>query len=83
MKKSKDTATVKEKLFSIKTASEAKINALQSQLHKLSFQEITWLSRMEDFYLDKEYLTEKQLDVLSSLVSKHCKPTSQLTLFQS
>lgn len=80
MSKVKTNNSIKEKLFSIKTASEAKIKVLHSQIHKLTFQEITWLSRMEDFYLDKEYLTEKQLDVLSSLVAKHCKQPKQLSL---
>jgi hypothetical protein len=68
---------IKQKLFSIKTIAEAKIQFLQKHLHKLSFQEMTWLSRMEDFYLDKEYLTEKQIEVLNSLVMKHSKQPIQ------
>ena len=79
MSKRKETSKIREKLFTIKTASEAKINFLKNNLHKLSFQEITWLSRMEDFFLDKEYLTEKQLEVLSSLVVKHSKEPKQLS----
>ena len=77
MAKKKDT--IKDKLFSIKTISEAKIQYLHTNLHKLSFQELMWLSRMEDFYLDKEYLTEKQIEVLNTLVHKHSKAPTQLS----
>lgn len=61
MAKKKTNDNIKEKLFSIKAVSEAKIQFLKTKLHNLSFQEVTWLSRMEDFYLDKEYLTENKL----------------------
>ena len=70
MKKSrskiKDESPIKEKLFSIKKISQAKINYLQSKLHVLNYQEMVWLSRMEDFYTQYEYLTEKQLTIMAT-----------------
>lgn len=70
-KKKQTNDNIKDKLFSIKTLSDSKIKFLQSKLHSLTFQEVTWLSRIEDFYNEKEYLTEKQIEVLNSLVNKH------------
>lgn len=71
LRKINEKMVLKEKLFSVKTLSESKINFLHTKLHVLSYQEMICLSRMEDFYFQHEYLTEKQIQVLSSLVNKH------------
>lgn len=78
MKSKQQNKLITEKLFSIQKLAESKIQFLVKHLHKLSFQECTWLSRMEEFYTTKEYLTEKQIEVLNSLVVKYSKqPTQQ------
>lgn len=67
---------IQAKIFSHKNLAEGKLTFLAKNLKHLEWGEVTWLSRIEDFYREKEYITEKQLEVLHSLCKKYANQAS-------
>lgn len=63
-----EVGPIKTKVFSLQTLTNAKIKFLEDRLEDLTFSEVTWLSKIEEFYREKEYITEKQVNVLHSMV---------------
>lgn len=61
---------IQDALFTRQTLINAKINFLVERLHILTFADITWLERMETFYKNYDYLTEKQIGILHNMVSR-------------
>ena len=62
-----------QKRFTLDKMISAKLNQLSDKMHKLKHSDLIWLSRVEDFYHQHEYLTEKQINVLDSIVSRTVK----------
>lgn len=56
-----------EKRFSIDKMVINKFDSLANHLEKISHSDVVWLSRIEDFYLQHEYLTPRQFGVLDSI----------------
>ena len=59
-----------QKRFTLDNMIQAKLNQLSDKMHKLKHSDLIWLSRVEDFYHQNEYLTEKQINVLDSIVNR-------------
>ena len=57
-----------EKRFTIDKLVNSKLNQLADRMHVLTYQQLVWLSRIEDFHFKYEYLTERQIEVLDSIV---------------
>jgi hypothetical protein len=55
----------------MKNLVSAKFDRLSNCMDKLSHSDVIWLSRVEDFYLKNEYVTERQVQVLDSIVKKY------------
>lgn len=60
-----------DKRFTMKNLVSAKFDRLSNCMDKLSHSDVIWLSRVEDFYLKNEYVTERQVQVLDSIVKKY------------
>jgi hypothetical protein len=65
------------KRFSINKMVNAKLDALARIITELSHSEIVWLSRIEDFFLKTDYLTERQCDLVDSILKSHNLTTSE------
>lgn len=72
MAKNKQT-DIFEKRFSIEKMVQSKFDSLSESLDKVSFSDVVWLSRIEDFYLKNEYITERQMSVLDSISKRVLK----------
>jgi hypothetical protein len=69
-----EQSPIQQKRFNITAAVNAKLDNLEANIHKLTFAEIVWLSRLEDFFIKTEYLTERQigiLDVMAKTISNN------------
>jgi len=62
---------IKKALFTHKRLAEAKLKYLSNNLEDLDFSEVSWLSKIEEFYREKDYITEKQISVLHGIFTKH------------
>jgi hypothetical protein len=65
-----EQSPIQQKRFNITAAINAKLDCLETNIHKLRFAEVVWLSRLEDFFLKTEYLTERQIEILDVMMRK-------------
>lgn len=66
-----DLTPINQKRFSIENLVKAKLDKLSNKLDKLTYSDVVWLSRVEDFLTQHEYLTERQMSVLDTIVNRH------------
>ena len=66
-----DMQKLTEKRFTLKSLVSAKFNRLASSIDKLTHSDVVWLSRVEDFFIKNEYVTERHVEVLDSIIKRH------------
>lgn len=62
---------IRSKRFSIERMVLAKLETLSTKLDSLQFSDVVWLSRIEDFFNKYEYVTERQMQTLDTIVNKY------------
>lgn len=63
---------IQAKRFSIDSMVKAKLDHLSTNIKKLKYNDLVWLSKIEDFFFKYEYLTEKQVRVLDTIFDRNC-----------
>lgn len=63
--------SITAKFFSHNLQVKSQFNFLSKKIELLDFNEVAKLSKIEDIYSQKEYLTEKQINVLHGIVKKY------------
>lgn len=66
-----DRAKLQNKRFTISRLVTAKLNSLSAHMEKLTHADVVWLSRVEDFFHNNEYLTERQTAVVDTILDKY------------
>lgn len=66
-----DRKKLVQKRFSLSLMVNAKLNSIAKIMDKLSHSDVVWLSKVEDFFHQNEYLTERQTEVLDSILKRH------------
>ncbi len=66
-----DRKALEQKKFTLANLIRAKMNRLADKIDLLSHSDVVWLSRVEDFFLEKEYVTERHVEVLDSIIKRH------------
>jgi hypothetical protein len=66
-----DRTKLIQKRFNICNLVNAKLNSIAQKLDKLTFSEVVWLSKIEDFFFKNEYMTERQMEVLDTILKKY------------
>jgi hypothetical protein len=68
----------RKKRFSVQRMIEAKFTYLSANIERLTHSEIVWLSRIEEFFIQYCYLTERQTQVLQQVVER-LQPASRVS----
>lgn len=58
------------KRFTLDRLIYAKLDKLAEHLDKLTHSDLVWLSRVEDFFIKYEYVTERQVAVIDSILNR-------------
>lgn len=66
-----DTKLLAKKRFNMENLIHAKFNKLACSLDRLTHADVVWLSKVEDFFIKNEYVTERQIEVLDSIIKRH------------
>lgn len=67
---SKATKLYQAKLFDLDKGVKSKFEYLGTKVHLLDYSDLRWMNHIENFYLEKRYLTERQFIVLNSIVGR-------------
>lgn len=59
-----------QRRFTLQRFFNAKLQLLADNLHQLTYCDLTWLTRVEEFMNKYDYLTEKQIHVIESIISR-------------
>lgn len=60
-----------KRVFDLKEVTYKKFYKLSEYVSFLKHHDVVWASRIEEFYLEHEYLTEKQHAILDGLIEKY------------
>jgi hypothetical protein len=66
------------KRFTLKNMVDKKFDFLASKLDSLTHQQVVWLSRIEDFFIKTDYITERQSSVVDSIIKQHTEEPNTL-----
>lgn len=61
-----------QKKFTIQQLVKSKLDKLAKHLDELTHSDVVWLSRVEDFFFQNEYLSQRQVEVIDSIIKRHC-----------
>lgn len=64
---------ITERRFTIQKAVDKKMSALERCLDRLPYSDVVWLERIEKFWLDHDYITEKQMLVLQKVYDRNIR----------
>jgi hypothetical protein len=64
---------ITERRFSIQRAVDKKMATLEKVIDRLPYGDIVWLERIEKFWMDHDYLTEKQMLVLQKVYDRNTR----------
>lgn len=69
---------IQTRMFTLENVVKKKFTCLYNHIENMPMSDIRWLSRIEEFYSEKEYLTDKQMDIVDRFLKKY-NLTSSLT----
>lgn len=66
-------STIQNKRFTLEKMLIAKLNILSKNIDQLSHAEVVWLSRIEDFFSQHEYITQRQSEVVDLIMQRNSR----------